>query len=98
MTNDETNQTNPNPKFPPLRIVLTVQGIRLIDFRATTSGGGSSMIPMGWGRGLVNPLCHHSIGTRETTMNRKKLRTRRNYIDDEDEDGDEEEEEEGAGG
>ena len=43
-------------------------GIRLIDFRATTSGGGSSMIPMGWGRGLVNPLCHHSIGTRETTM------------------------------
>ena len=49
------------------------------------------MIPMGWGRGLVNPLCHHSIGTRETTMKRKD-------IDDEDEDGDEEEEEEGAGG
>ena len=46
-------------------------GIRLIDFRATTSGGGSSMIPMGWGRGLVNPLCHHSIGTRETTMKMK---------------------------
>ena len=29
------------------------------------------MIPMGWGRGLVNPLCHHSIGTRETTMKMK---------------------------